>query len=827
MSKNKRTHSKNKAEKPVETEAAVHEHEHEHHDHDDHCGCEHKHEHHDNDDHCGCEHKHEHHNHDDHCGCEHKHEHYDHGDHCCDHDHEHHDDDHCGCEHKHEHHHEHHHHDEKQLPAGAVEQVFLLDELDCPNCAAKIEDALSKTEGILYAEINLLSQQLTVAADDHFSGDLYETALKTVKRYEPEVDLIDTRKKEGGEGEKPSLLKRLTSEKAMYFRFGIGAVLYASGLIASHLGAPLFVYLPLLVAAYSVLGFDVLVGAVTGIIRGRVFDEKFLMTVSTVGAFVIGEYPEAVAVMLFYQIGEFFQSLAVKRSRRSISELMDIRPDSACVLREGKEETVAPDTVRVGEIIVVRPGEKIPLDGIVTEGEALLDTRALTGESLPRQAKAGDEVLSGCISETGLIRIKTTKRFGESTASRILELVENAAGRKAPTENFISRFARVYTPAVVIAAALLGVVPPLVIGGGWAMWIRRCFTFLVISCPCALVVSIPLTFFGGIGAASRRGVLVKGSNYLEALSRVDTVVFDKTGTLTKGKFTVTKLLPADGVTESELLMKAAAAESFSNHPIARSICAAFTGDSLPEVKSFRELAGGGVSAQLDGAELLAGSARLMKERSIDFEPTNEPGTVVYTALGGKYLGALVIADEPKPDSAETITKLHELGVEKTVMLTGDVEAAAKAAAQAIGVEEYHSGLLPGDKVDIVEKLAESDERTNGKLVFVGDGINDAPVLARADVGIAMGALGSDAAIEAADVVLMNDTPSSLIDAIKTAKRTKRIVTQNIVLVLAVKAIILVLGALGIAGMWMAVFGDVGVMILAVLNSMRILANRKS
>ena len=742
----------------------------------------------------------------------HDHDHDHHGK-CCDHDHDH---DHHGGSASNE---------RKPLPDGAHEYVFMLDELDCPNCAAQIETALSRLPGVLYAEINLISQQLTIAADESFSGDIYGEAVRTVKRFEPEVDVIDTRKKTEAGTEKPSLLKLLTSEKAMYIRFAAGIVLYAAALVVRRTGAPLPAALMLFVPAYIVLGFDVVLGAFTGIIRGRVFDEKFLMTVSTVGAFVIGEYPEAVAVMLFYQIGEFFQSLAVKRSRCSISELMDIRPDSACVLRGGEEMIVPPDTVEVGEIIVVRPGEKIPLDGVVTGGEASLDTRALTGESVPRTAREGSEVLSGCISETGLIRIRTTKRFGESTASKILELVENAAGRKAPTESFISRFARIYTPAVVTAAALLGVLPPLLLGADWSVWIRRCFVFLVISCPCALVVSIPLTFFGGIGAASRKGVLVKGSNYLEALSNVDTVVFDKTGTLTKGEFAVTKLLPADGVSESELLSAAAAAESFSNHPIAVSIRKAFGGRTEGEIKDFRELAGGGVRAELDGKELLAGSARLMKEHGINAGEVTLPGTVVYAAYGGKYLGALVIADEPKPDSAAAVSGLRKLGVRKTVMLTGDVEATAKAAAEAVGVDEYRAGLLPGGKVDIVEKLSR-ESSSDGKLVFVGDGINDAPVLARADVGIAMGALGSDAAIEAADVVLMNDTPSSLIDAIETAKRTKRLVTQNIVMVLAVKAVILVLGALGIAGMWLAVFGDVGVMVLAVLNSMRVLRGAK-
>ena len=774
-----------------------HEHEHEHH-HGEHCGCGHDHE-----------HEHEHH-HGEHCGgCGHDHE----------HEHEHHHGEHCGCGHNHEHDHD---HSEKNADGCAKKFVFKLNELDCPHCASQIEAELERTEGVEVAEINLVTQQLTIGLAKSFKGDAYKEAVRAVKRFEPEVNVIDESGEEGGES--ASLMKKLTSEKAVIVRFIVGAALYATGMCLSHFGgAHVYVYLPVLVAAYAVLGIDVVVGAVRGIFGGRVFDERFLMTVSTVGAFAIGEYPEAVAVMLFYQIGEFFQSLAVKRSRRSISDLMDIRPDSANVLRGGKTIVVSPEGVKVGETIVVKPGERIPLDGVIIDGETALDTRALTGESLPRSAAVGDEVLSGCINESGVIKVRVEKPFGESTASKILDLVENAAGRKAPTENFISVFARYYTPAVVIMAVLLAVVPPLVLGGGWAQWVRRCFVFLVVSCPCALVISIPLTFFGGIGAASKRGVLVKGGNYLEALNYVDTVVFDKTGTLTKGEFKVTKLISEEGVTEDELLRLAAAAEKLSNHPIARSITSAFPGAGELDVKNYKELAGGGVSAELDGEKLCAGSARLMKEQGISVNEVGDAGTIVYISKDKKPLGAVVIADSPKPDSRDTIGRLKELGIKKTLMLTGDVETAAKAAADEIGVDEYHAGLLPADKVGIVEGLLDSEGKR--KVAFVGDGINDAPVLARADVGIAMGALGSDAAIEAADIVLMNDEPSSIAEAVKVAKYTKHIVTQNIVLVLIVKAVILALGALGIAGMWEAVFGDVGVMVLAVLNSMRILRKK--
>ena len=794
MSKNKRKHSKN-----TEKDKAMnhdHEHEHEHH-HGEHCGCGHDHE-----------HEHEHH-HGEHCGCGHDHE----------HEHEHHHGEHCGCGHNHEHDHD---HSEKNADGCDKKLVFKLDELDCPHCASQIEAELERTEGVEVAEINLVTQQLTIGLAKSFKGDAYKEAVRAVKRFEPEVNVIDESGEEGGES--ASLMKKLMSEKAVIVRFIVGAALYATGMCLSYFGgAHVYVYLPVLVAAYAVLGIDVVVGAVRGIFGGRVFDERFLMTVSTVGAFAIGEYPEAVAVMLFYQIGEFFQSLAVKRSRRSISDLMDIRPDSANVLRGGKTIVVSPEGVKVGETIVVKPGERIPLDGVIIDGETALDTRALTGESLPRSAAVGDEVLSGCINESGVIKVRVEKPFGESTASKILDLVENAAGRKAPTENFISVFARYYTPAVVIMAVLLAVVPPLVLGGGWAQWVRRCFVFLVVSCPCALVISIPLTFFGGIGAASKRGVLVKGGNYLEALNYVDTVVFDKTGTLTKGEFKVTKLISEEGVTEDELLRLAAAAEKLSNHPIARSITSAFPGAGELDVKNYKELAGGGVSAELDGEKLCAGSARLMKEQGISVNEVGDAGTIVYISKDKKPLGAVVIADSPKPDSRDTIGRLKELGIKKTLMLTGDVETAAKAAADEIGVDEYHAGLLPADKVGIVEGLLDSEGKR--KVAFVGDGINDAPVLARADVGIAMGALGSDAAIEAADIVLMNDEPSSIAEAVKVAKYTKHIVTQNIVLVLIVKAVILALGALGIAGMWEAVFGDVGVMVLAVLNSMRILRKK--
>ena len=562
--------------------------------------------------------------------------------------------------------------------------------------------------------------------------------------------------------------------------------------------------------------------AVKNITRGQVFDEHFLMSVSTIGAFAIGEYPEAVAVMLFYQVGEFFQSLAVKRSRKSISDLMDIRPDSATVKRNGVLQVVSPESVAVGEIIVVKPGEKIPLDGIVVDGESMLDTKALTGESVPRSIRKGDEALSGCINQSGLLTLKVTKSFGESTVSKIIDLVENASARKAPTENFITTFARYYTPVVVGMAAVLAIIPPLVLGGGWSEWLRRGFVFLIVSCPCALVISIPLTFFGGIGAASKRGVLVKGSNYLEALNKVSVVVFDKTGTLTKGVFEVANIIPAAGYQKEQVLEYAAQAESYSNHPIAKSILATY-GKPIDQKQfsGFEEISGHGISVMVQGKKVLAGNSKLMESEKIAYSACDAAGTKVYVAADGSYVGCILIADEVKPDGNRAIAELKKIGVEKTVMLTGDDERIGKSVADELGLDAYYAQLLPDQKVEKLEML-DKQKRQGSKLAFVGDGINDAPVLARADVGIAMGGLGSDAAIEAADVVLMTDEPSKLVEAIDVAKATKRIVMQNIVIALGIKSVFLVLGALGMAGMWEAVFGDVGVTIIAVLNAMRIL-----
>ena len=571
---------------------------------------------------------------------------------------------------------------------------------------------------------------------------------------------------------------------------------------------------------YLIVGWDILYKAGRNIWNGQVFDEHFLMSIATLGALVLGEYTEAVGVMLFFQVGELFQSYAVGKSRRSIAQLMDIRPDSAAVERDGQLAETDPDEVAVGEVILVRPGEKIPLDGVVAEGTSALDTAALTGESMPRDVSAGDEVLSGCVSLTGVLRIRVTKPFGQSTVAKILDLVENAAAKKARAEQFITRFARYYTPAVVICAVLLAVIPSL-ITGWWAIWVHRALLFLVISCPCALVISIPLSFFGGIGGASARGILVKGGNYLELLARAETVVFDKTGTLTRGVFALTALFPAEGVTDEELLEAAALAECHSGHPIARSLRLAWGGTADPgRVTDVRELPGLGISALVDGTPVLAGNDKLMARYGIPCPAREHPGTAVHAAKDGRYLGCALISDRVKDSAPAAIRALKARGI-RTVMLTGDSAPAGEAVARELGLDEVHTQLLPGDKVARLEALLKQ-KREKAVLVYVGDGINDAPVLTRADVGIAMGAMGSDAAIEAADVVLMDDDPAKLTQAMDIAAKCRRIVWENILFALGVKGLFLLLGALGAATMWEAVFADVGVAVLAILNAMRML-----
>lgn len=608
-------------------------------------------------------------------------------------------------------------------------------------------------------------------------------------------------------------------QKKGLVRIGAGAVLLVAAYLLPVEGwASLVAFL----VPYAVVGWDVLWKAVRNILHGQVFDENFLMALATIGAFATGEYSEGVAVMLFYQVGEWFQRYAVGRSRRSIAALMDIRPDHANLVGpDGTARQVDPDEVQVGDVILVKPGERVPLDGTVLEGNSMMDTAALTGESVPRRTAEGDTVISGCINGSGLLRVRVEKPYGESTVAKILDLVENAGEKKAKAENFITKFARWYTPAVVIAALALAVLPPMVLGGGWADWVRRALIFLVISCPCALVISVPLSFFGGIGGASKRGILVKGGAYMEVLANARTVVFDKTGTLTKGVFSVTAVHPHE-IDKTHLVELAALAESYSTHPIAVSLRAAYgkTPDAA-RVAGYEELSGRGVRARVDGRTVCVGNGRLMDEAGAQWHECHLTGTVAHVAVDGSYAGHIVISDEVKPDAAAAIAALKEAGVKKTVMLTGDAREVGEAVAKQLGIDEAYTQLLPADKVEHMERLLARQPKGEA-LAFVGDGVNDAPVLARADVGIAMGGIGSDAAIEAADVVLMDDKPSKLAEAVRISRRTLRIVHQNIAFALVVKALVLALGALGMATMWEAVFADVGVMVLAILNAMRAL-----
>jgi Cd2+/Zn2+-exporting ATPase len=610
-------------------------------------------------------------------------------------------------------------------------------------------------------------------------------------------------------------------QKKMLARILIsGVLLIAAAIVNRSLG---LWALPLFIVAYATIGWDILWKAIRNIAHGQVFDENFLMALATVGALALGEYSEAVGVMLFYQVGELFQSYAVGKSRRSIAQLMDIRPDSANLLRDGQLQEVDPDEVAIGDTIVVRPGEKVPLDGVILEGESSLDTAALTGESVPRDVAPGSDIISGCVNLTGVLTIRVTKEFGQSTVAKILDLVENAASKKAKAENFITKFAKYYTPAVVIAAVLLAIVPSL-ITGQWAIWVHRALIFLVISCPCALVISIPLSFFGGIGGASAQGILVKGGNYLELLSQTEIVVFDKTGTLTQGVFALSALHPADGVSQEELLEAAALTECHSSHPIAQSLRRAYGKDiDMARVTQVEELAGHGITALVDGQSVAAGNEKLMARLGIQPAETHEIGTVVHVAKNGVYLGQAIISDTPKPTAQQAIAALKARGI-RTVMLTGDTNAVGQAVGAQLGLDEIHAQLLPGDKVDRVEALLQSTS-DKGVLAYVGDGVNDAPVLSRADIGIAMGAMGSDAAIEAADIVLMDDDPMKLTTAMDISRKCLAIVRQNIVLALGVKGLCLVLGALGLASMWEAVFADVGVAVLAILNASRMLAQR--
>ena len=618
-------------------------------------------------------------------------------------------------------------------------------------------------------------------------------------------------------------------QKKTLSRILVTFVIFAVLFILEHTGrlenVNMWILFIIYLIPYLIIGYDIILKAAKNLSHGQVFDENFLMMVATIGAFGVREFSEAVAVMLFYQVGELFQSYAVGKSRQSIAAMMDICPEYANIESEGKLVQVDPDDVEVGTIIVIKPGERIPLDGVVVEGESLIDTAALTGESVPRKAAVGDEIISGCVNGSGTLKVRTTKEFDDSTVAKILELVENASSKKAKVENFITKFAKYYTPVVTIGAVILAVLPPLILGGGWGEWIQRACIFLVISCPCALVISVPMGFFGGIGAASKVGVLVKGSNYLEAVAEMTTIVFDKTGTLTRGEFRVTEIHPEKG-TEAELLELAALGEGYSNHPIANSIREAYGKElDMNRVSDAEEVAGHGVSVAVDGKRVLLGNGKLMKQQSISYTSCKSRGTVIYVAVDGSFAGSIVISDRIKEGAKEAIASMKKLGVKHCVMLTGDRKEAAEQVAEEIGIDEVHTELLPGDKVAMVEELLKK-ESDKERLAFVGDGINDAPVLGRADIGIAMGSMGSDAAIEAADVVLMDDDITKIASIVKISRKTLRIVRQNIIFALAVKALVLILGAFGMANMWEAVFADVGVSVIAILNSMRALKTDK-
>ena len=699
-----------------------------------------------------------------------------------------------------------------------MKKTYSLDQLDCAACAAKMEEAASQVPGVEELRINFLTKTMSLtASEDHFE-QVAQNVMAACQRVEPECRVCEVKQDTAAHhdhGHAHGHDHEEGEEHHSLALIGVGAVLFVAGLL---LPEGLWRWVAL-IAAYVVAGGEVLLRAAKNILRGQVFDENFLMAVASLGAMLMGEATEAVAVMLFYQIGEWFQDRSVDKSRASIAQLMDIRPDHANhVLADGSVEVVPPQSLKAGDILLVKPGERIPLDGIILEGTSTLNTSALTGESIPRDVAEGDTVLSGCVNQTGVLRLRATGAYESSTVARILRLVEDSGERKARTERFITRFARWYTPAVCLAALLLALVPPLFVGE-WTEWIKRALTFLVISCPCALVISVPLTFFGGVGGASRRGVLIKGANYLEQLAKTDIAVFDKTGTLTRGTFEVTAIHP-NQITEEELLELAALAESYSDHPISASLRAAWNRAlDKNRVTDVQEIAGRGIHALVDGRSVYAGNERLMADVHVESRPCHRQGTIVHVALDGVYMGHIVIADRVKEGSAEAIAELKALGVARTVMLTGDQSAVAQSVAKELGVDEVHAELLPGDKVEQVERLMKQKPE-GAMLAFVGDGINDAPVLRRADLGIAMGGVGSDAAIEAADIVLMDDDPRKLPCAIRIARRTLRIANQNIIFALSVKAIILIMGAMGLANMWLAVFADVGVSFLAILNAMR-------
>ncbi|MTI80885.1 MAG: cadmium-translocating P-type ATPase [Firmicutes bacterium] len=690
---------------------------------------------------------------------------------------------------------------------------YKLNGLHCSGCAEKIQDTLNETEGLENSVLNFGAGMLTI------NPQYLCEAQEIIDTIEPGVTLVEVNNQKPNQYEANFNLKKQIAVMASAFVLLLIGIVFNNPLHDTPYNVAEYA---VLLPAYLLVGWPVLTSALKNIFKGNVFDENFLMTVATLGAIAIHQLPEAVGVMLFFYIGETFQEMAVNRSRRSIKDLMDIRPEYAHLMINDKLSKVSPETVNIGDIIVVKPGEKVPLDGIVLEGNSMLDTSALTGESVPRKVENGKEVLAGMINTTGLIRVEVKKDFADSSVAKILDLVENAGNRKAATEKFITKFSRYYTPAVVFGALALALIPPIFIPGAtFSEWVYRALILLVISCPCALVVSIPLGYFGGIGSASKKGILIKGANFLEALTNLDTVVFDKTGTLTKGVFKVTDVVSYNGFTKDGVLRYASIAEANSNHPIAKSIIAAYDGDIKGEqLEQYQEISGHGIMAKYNGKEILAGNERLLNKENIKTDNISEEGTVVYVAVDGVVAGYITIADEIKEDSAVAIQKLKQLGVNKTVMLTGDDKSVAEKVASKLGLDVVFAKLLPEDKVSKLESLI--NDSAKGKLAFVGDGINDAPVLTRADVGIAMGGLGSDAAIEAADVVIMDDMPSKVSTAVGIARHTRKIIIQNIVMALGVKGVVVVLGAMGMANMWAAVFADVGVALMAIANATRVL-----
>ena len=691
-----------------------------------------------------------------------------------------------------------------------MKSKFKINGLDCANCASELERVIQKLDGVKGANINFMAQKMELEYDEEIKEEIIAKIKKVIKEEEPDVTIEE--------------VCETVPMKKKGIKIIIAAILFLIALTINFNDK--LINNSIYIISYIIVGLEILKKAIRNITKGKVFDENFLMAIATLGAFGIGEFPEAVAVMLFYQVGELFQSYAVDKSRKSISNLMDIRPDFANVERNGTIQKIDPDEVKIGDVIIVKPGEKVPLDGYVIEGKSSLDTKALTGESLPRELTEGEEALSGCINLNGVIKIEVTKEYGESTVSKILDLVENASNKKSKSENFITKFARYYTPIVVIIAVILAVVPPFIMKNAeFSDWLYRALSFLVVSCPCALVISIPLSFFGGIGGASKMGILIKGSNYLEQLANTETIVFDKTGTLTEGVFEVQKVKAID-ITEKEMLKITAYSENYSNHPISLSVKRAY-GKEIDEkqIAETQELSGLGIVAKIGEQDVLVGNEKLMNEKQIDFIKCDDIGTVLYVAIDGKYAGYILIADKIKDDSINAIRELKKNNIKQTIMLTGDRKDVGETVANQLGLDKVYTELLPDGKVEKVEQLLKEKSK-KGKLAFVGDGINDAPVLALADIGIAMGGLGADSAIEAADVVLMTDEPSKIVNAIHLSKRTMRIVRENIVFAIFVKILVLVLSAFGLSTMWEAVFADVGVSIIAIINALRVLRVRK-